>query len=89
MTRVFAAGGRAIALAAIAIYRTVLSPIVTASIGPACRFEPTCSAYAGAAIAHHGVARGGWMAIRRILRCRPGGGWGYDPVASEKRDMIG
>ncbi|HLW69582.1 MAG TPA: membrane protein insertion efficiency factor YidD [Candidatus Binataceae bacterium] len=90
-----ARAGRVLTLAALVIYRVVLSPILAAALGPACRFEPTCSEYASAAIAHHGAARGGWMAIRRLLRCRPGGGWGYDPVAGactaagEKRELLG
>lgn len=45
-----------------------------------CRYQPTCSHYAHEAIDTHGPVRGGWMAIRRLSRCRPGGGSGYDPV---------
>lgn len=45
-----------------------------------CRFVPTCSAYASTAVCEHGVMRGGWLALRRLGRCRPGGGVGYDPV---------
>lgn len=45
-----------------------------------CRFTPTCSEYAKIAINEYGVRKGGWMAIKRILRCRPHGGYGYDPV---------
>ncbi len=47
---------------------------------PTCRFTPTCSAYAIEAIERHGPARGGWMALRRIGRCHPWGGHGFDPV---------
>lgn len=47
---------------------------------PSCRFLPTCSAYAAEAIEVHGPWRGCWMAIRRLLRCAPWGGHGYDPV---------
>jgi putative membrane protein insertion efficiency factor len=72
---------RALTLAPLAIYRAVLSPFLLALLGPACRFEPSCSEYAIAAISRHGVARGLWMAFTRLIRCRPGGRWGYDPVA--------
>jgi uncharacterized protein len=57
-------------------YRTVFSPL----IGRDCRFEPTCSAYALQALAQHGALRGALFAIRRIGRCHPWGGAGYDPV---------
>jgi hypothetical protein len=72
--------GRTLTLALLGIYRMALSPILLVALGPACRFEPSCSAYASAAITRHGVARGSWIALKRILRCRPSGGWGYDPV---------
>jgi uncharacterized protein len=62
------------------LYRVIISPVLGALFGPACRFEPTCSAYAREAIREHGVARGGWLTLRRLSRCRPAGGWGYDPV---------
>ncbi|OYD16865.1 membrane protein insertion efficiency factor YidD [candidate division WOR-3 bacterium JGI_Cruoil_03_51_56] len=45
-----------------------------------CRFYPTCSEYAIQAIEKHGPAKGTWLAIKRILRCHPWGGFGYDPV---------
>jgi hypothetical protein len=61
-------------------WHEIASPILVFTFGPACRFEPTCSAFAHQAIAQHGVLRGGWLAIRRLARCRPMGGWGYDPV---------
>ena len=48
--------------------------------GPACRFEPTCSEYAHQALAVHGLGRGLYLTLRRLLRCRPMGGCGYDPV---------
>ena len=57
-------------------YRAVGSPWV----GRNCRFQPTCSAYALEALEKHGALRGGWLAARRILRCRPGGGSGVDNV---------
>jgi putative membrane protein insertion efficiency factor len=58
------------------IYQVTLSPW----LGPACRFDPSCSSYAVEAIERHGVTRGGWLALRRIGRCHPMGGFGYDPV---------
>jgi uncharacterized protein len=69
-----------IALAIIAVYRAVISPVLTSVVGPACRFEPTCSAFAAQAIALHGISRGGWMALKRLMRCQPLSGWGFDPV---------
>ena len=47
---------------------------------PSCRFRPSCSAYAIEALRRYGAMRGGWLAGRRILRCHPWGGHGYDPV---------
>lgn len=57
-------------------YRLLLSPWV----GHSCRFDPTCSAYALEALERHGALRGGWLTLRRLSRCRPGGGWGVDDV---------
>jgi putative membrane protein insertion efficiency factor len=57
-------------------YQIVLSPW----LGPACRFEPSCSSYAIEAVRRHGVVRGGWLGIRRLSRCHPLGDHGYDPV---------
>ncbi len=57
-------------------YRLLLSPWV----GHGCRFEPTCSAYALEALRRHGALRGGWLTLRRLARCRPGGGRGIDDV---------
>lgn len=60
------------------IYRTCISPLTP----PSCRFTPTCSAYAAEAIRVHGPFRGLWLALRRLMRCHPWGGSGYDPVPS-------
>lgn len=56
-------------------YQLLLSPL----LGPVCRFEPSCSRYASACVEHHGVLRGGVLAIRRIGRCHPWNPGGYDP----------
>ena len=63
-------------LTLIAFYRSFISPLTP----PACRFTPTCSQYAQEAIRKYGPFRGGWLALKRILRCHPFGGSGYDPV---------
>ena len=63
------------------LYRATFSPIV----GMNCRYHPTCSAYALEALEKHGAFKGSWLAARRILRCHPFGGSGFDPVP-EKRD---
>lgn len=47
---------------------------------PSCRYTPSCSAYAITALRRYGAAKGGWLAVRRIARCHPWGGHGYDPV---------
>jgi putative membrane protein insertion efficiency factor len=63
-------------IGAVRMYRIAFSPL----LGPACRFDPSCSVYAIEAIERHGVVRGGWLAVKRIGRCHPLGGFGYDPV---------
>lgn len=60
----------------IRLYQLCLSPL----LGPSCRYAPTCSEYAREAIARHGVARGGWLSLKRLLRCHPWSRGGYDPV---------
>jgi hypothetical protein len=67
---------RSAAKAPIVFYRTFISPLKP----PTCRFYPSCSQYALEAIENHGVLRGGWMAVKRILRCHPFHPGGYDPV---------
>lgn len=60
----------------IRFYQLCISPM----LGPCCRFVPTCSQYAVEAVMKHGLWRGGWLALKRICRCHPWGGSGYDPV---------
>jgi putative membrane protein insertion efficiency factor len=61
---------------AVRLYQYFLSPL----IGPTCRYAPSCSEYALEAITRFGALRGGWLALRRLARCHPWGGSGYDPV---------
>ncbi len=63
-------------LALIRFYQKSISPLFPAR----CRFYPTCSAYAFTAIQRFGVCKGGWLALRRILKCHPFHPGGYDPV---------
>lgn len=65
-----------IMLLPIRFYQKVISPFTPAS----CRFTPTCSQYAKEAIMKHGPLKGTCLALRRLLRCHPWGGSGYDPV---------
>lgn len=57
-------------------YKVAISPLTP----PSCRYTPSCSTYAVEAIRKHGPLRGLYLAVRRILRCHPWGGSGYDPV---------
>ena len=66
----------ALLLLPIWIYQKAISPYTP----PSCRFTPTCSEYARQALIKHGPVKGLWLASRRILRCHPWGGSGYDPV---------
>jgi putative membrane protein insertion efficiency factor len=65
-----------LALAVIRGYQLLIRPLLTGS----CRYLPTCSEYAAEAIVTHGALRGGWLAVKRVLRCHPFGGAGLDPV---------
>lgn len=67
---------RRIFILPIRFYQLCISPMLP----PSCRFVPTCSQYAVEAIMRHGIFRGSYLALRRILRCHPWGGSGYDPV---------
>lgn len=65
-----------ILLGAIAGYKVLLSPLFSGY----CRFHPSCADYAAQAIDQHGALRGTWLSARRLSRCRPFGGHGFDPV---------
>jgi hypothetical protein len=67
--------GRAV-VRAIDFYRSAISPLRP----PSCRYQPTCSAYAAEAIERFGLRKGGWLALRRLLRCHPFHAGGHDPV---------
>lgn len=73
---------RAALIAPIRLYQWTLSPLV----GFNCRYAPSCSAYAIEAIATHGPVRGLWLGFKRILRCHPWSGSGYDPVPALHHD---
>ena len=61
-------------------YRGLISPLLM----PACRFHPSCSHYALQALHSYGLVRGGWYTLKRLLRCQPWGGQGYDPLPLEQ-----
>ena len=65
-----------VALGLIRLYQMTLSPYWPAR----CRFSPSCSHYALEAVERLGLRKGGWLGVRRLLRCHPFGGFGYDPV---------
>jgi putative membrane protein insertion efficiency factor len=67
-----------IILGLIRFYQRAISP----QLPPACRFTPSCSAYGAEAVERFGAVRGSWLTVRRLLRCHPFGGQGYDPVPS-------
>ena len=60
----------------ISIYQRLISPLV----GPCCRFHPTCSEYAKEALESHGLVMGMWLTMKRLSKCHPLGGSGFDPV---------
>ncbi|ACA31821.1 membrane protein insertion efficiency factor YidD [Histophilus somni] len=68
--------GAKVLIGAIRIYQLMISPL----IGPRCRFVPTCSCYGIQAVKTHGVVKGSWLTVKRILKCHPFNVGGYDPV---------
>ena len=83
MKRIVSALSHAVRVALIFLvraYQVVLSP----HLGNCCRFEPSCSAYCIEALRVHGVLKGCWLTFRRLLRCRPFGPSGFDPVPPKK-----
>jgi uncharacterized protein len=75
---------KALLLTLVKAYRLLLSPW----LGSACRFEPTCSAYALQALEQHGAAAGSYLAGKRLLRCHPWCAGGHDPVPAAKPDIF-
>lgn len=71
--------GRRILIGLIRFYQAAVSPLFPST----CRYTPTCSRYALEAVERHGALRGGWLAARRLLRCHPLGGRGWDPVPED------
>ena len=67
---------KAVAVLAIHFYRAALSPFLMSS----CRYAPTCSHFSEEAVEKHGALEGGWLTLKRLARCHPLGGGGYDPV---------
>ncbi len=67
---------RRVLIGLVRVYQVGISPLMP----PSCRYEPTCSQYAVEALERHGALRGSWLTLRRLLRCHPWGGHGYDPV---------
>jgi putative membrane protein insertion efficiency factor len=65
-----------IAAASIRLYQLTLSPL----LAPSCRFHPTCSEYMREAVLRYGLMRGAWLGLKRLARCHPWYGGGYDPV---------
>jgi len=75
--------GVRLALVLVRAYQLLLSPFA----GGACRFQPSCSAYACEAIVEHGARRGLWLAVRRLARCHPFARPGWDPVSPRSEQV--
>lgn len=67
---------KSLCIGLIKVYRLAISPLLP----PTCRFIPTCSEYGITAFQRFGFLKGLYLTVRRLIRCRPGGGYGYDPV---------
>ena len=78
---IFARSIKKTALGTIKLYKIFISPILP----PSCRHTPSCSCYCAEAIEKHGVLKGLALSMNRLLRCRPGGTSGYDPVPEENK----
>jgi putative membrane protein insertion efficiency factor len=70
-----------LALAVVRGYQLIVRPFLTGS----CRYLPTCSEYAAEAILTYGACKGGWIGLKRVMRCHPFGGFGLDPVPIDSR----
>jgi putative membrane protein insertion efficiency factor len=70
---------RSLFIGIIKLYQILISPL----LGPNCRFHPTCSHYAIEAIARHGVLKGGYLSVRRLIKCQPLHEGGFDPVPEQ------
>lgn len=76
--------GIASASAVVARFFSLILQSATGDRTP-CRFEPSCTVYLAESIEKRGIARGFWFGFRRVMRCRPGGVWGHDPVLEQNR----
>lgn len=74
---------KTVLLGILRFYQKFISP----ALPPSCRFYPTCSTYAMGAISEHGVLRGGFLALKRILKCHPFHPGGFDPVPARKKPI--
>ena len=79
------ASSRSAPAALLRIYKLTLSPLFMA-LGARCRHEPSCSEYAAEAVERYGLIKGGWMGLKRLSRCRPGGTSGWDPVPTQDKE---
>jgi hypothetical protein len=79
--RLLRGAAQAVLIGLLLVYRYAVSPVLhMLAPGGGCRFTPSCSEYAMEAVRRHGPLGGAWLAARRVVRCHPWGGHGYDPV---------